>query len=94
MSEQGTLDIAELAQLESELNAAARTKPQTVQLVNYGGMAGIGLSEIIPDPNDTCQTIPHTDVVREKLRAGAKDEQADPADREAARLALKIMYRE
>jgi hypothetical protein len=87
------MGVAEDRQLEWELTAAARTKP-TVQLVNSGGLAGIGLSEIIPDPNDTCQTIPHTDIVRERLRAGAKDEKVDPADREAARQALKIMYRE
>jgi hypothetical protein len=93
MSEETTEAIAELAQLEWELNAATRTGP--VQLVNKpiqpGDWIGAGIAA---DPNDTCQTIPHKDVVREKLRAGAKDEQADPADREAARQALKIMYRE
>ena len=94
MSEETTEAIAELAQLEWELNAAARTKP-TVQLVNKpiqpGDWIGAGIAA---DPNDTVETIPHGDIIREKLRAAAKDEKADPADSEAARQALKIMYRE
>jgi hypothetical protein len=95
VSEQGTADLAERAQLDKDLTACL--KPKAVQLVNNltpiqpGDWIGIGVSG---DPSDTCQSIPHKDVVREKLRAGAKDENADPADREAARQALKIMYRE
>jgi hypothetical protein len=95
MSEESTNDLAELSRLEKELLAGAQ--PRTVQLLNDpmpiqpGDWIGIGVSG---DPNKTVQDLPHVDTIREKLRAGAKDEKADPADRESARQALKIMYRE
>jgi hypothetical protein len=97
MSEQSTADLAELNRLEWELGAAARTKPQSVQLVNNlmpiqpGDWVGIGVTG---DPNKTVQDLPHGDVIHERLRAKVKDLSADPQDRAAAAEALRVMYRE
>jgi hypothetical protein len=95
MSEQETLDIAELAQLDRDLGAATRTKP-AVQLVNNS-----------PEPTEfshwqvgmieayrTADSHPHLDMIRERLRTMAKDLNADPQDRAAAAEALRVMYRE
>jgi hypothetical protein len=89
------MGIAEDYNLEADLRAGAKVK--TVQLVNSpyqiqpGDWVGIGVSG---DPNKTVQDLPHGDVIREKLRAGAKDEKASPEDRAAAKESLRIMYRE
>jgi hypothetical protein len=89
------MGIAEDYNLEADLRAGARVKPKAVQLVNNPPQpAHWPVGYIQGDPNKTVQDLPHGDLIREKLRAGAKDENADPADREAARQALKIMYRE
>jgi hypothetical protein len=92
MSDENTADLAELNRLEWELGAAARTK--SVQLVNSGFMPGLPVGAVAGDPNHTADSHPHLDVVREKLRAGAKDEKAAPEDRAAAIEALRVMYRE
>jgi hypothetical protein len=94
VSEETTEAIAELNRLESDLGAAARTKP--VQLVNNEptGFSHWQVGMVEADPNHTADSHPHKDVVREKLRAGAKDEKASPEDRAAAREALRVMYRE
>lgn len=90
------MGIAEDRELDRQLTECLRNGP-TVQLVNNltpiqpGDWVGIGVSG---DPNHTADSHPHIDTIREKLRAGAKDEKADPADREAARQALRVMYRE
>jgi hypothetical protein len=89
------MGICEDRQLDWELNAAIRTKPQPVQLVNNaiqpGDWIGIGVSG---DPNKTVQDLPHGDVIHERLRAKVKDLSADPQDRAAAAEALRVMYRE
>lgn len=96
MSEESTQAIAELNRLEWELGAAARTGP--VQLVNDSpeprGFSHWQVGMIEPDPNHTADSHPHKDLVREKLRAKAKDLNADPQDRAAAAEALRVMYRE
>ena len=94
MSEESTAAIAELAQLERGLKAGAQ--PKTVQLVNNEptGFNHWQVGMIEADPNHTSDSHPHKDVVREKLRAGAKDEKASPEDRAAAAEALRVMYRE
>jgi hypothetical protein len=90
------MGLAEDRELDRQLTECLRNGP-SVQLVNDltpiqpGDWVGMGVSG---DPNKTVQDLPHVDTIREKLRAGAKDENADPTDREAARQALKIMYRE
>jgi ankyrin repeat protein len=90
------MGIAEDRLLDWELSAAARTKP-AVQLVNDlmpiqpGDWVGIGVSG---DPNHTADSHPHKDLVREKLRAKARDLNADPQDRTQAAEALRVMYRE
>jgi hypothetical protein len=89
------MGICEDRELDRQLTECLRNGP--VQLVN--NPAPRQPSDWVPrgitaDPNDTCQTIPHTDVIRERLRAGAKDEKASPEDRAAATVALRVMYRE
>jgi hypothetical protein len=94
MSDESTNDLAELAQLDRDLGAAVRTKP--VQLVNNErtGFNHWQVSMVEGDPNHTADSHPHTDTIREKLRAKAKDLNADPQDRAAAAEALRVMYRE
>jgi len=94
MSEENTQALAELSRLEWELGAAARTKP--VQLLNNEptGFSHWQVGMIEADPNHTADSHPHTDTIRERLRAKAKDLNADPQDRAAAAEALRVMYRE
>jgi hypothetical protein len=93
MSEQGTADIADRMRLEQDLRAGAKAK--SVQLVNNPPTpAHWPVGYIEADPNHTADSHPHKDVVREKLRAGAKEEKASPQDRAAAAEALRVMYRE
>jgi hypothetical protein len=95
MSEQGTLDIAERAQLDRDLGAAIRTKP--VQLVNnptpIQPTAWIGVG-ITPDPNDTVETVPHPSPVRDRLRAAVADSNTSEQDCQAARETLRISFHE
>jgi hypothetical protein len=99
MSEQGTLDIAELAQLESELNAAARTKPP-VQLVNKSQEAPETKSQWLPvgavigDPNKTRAEIPHPTPVLDALRAAANNPELSEQDRASARECLRVSFHE
>jgi hypothetical protein len=90
------MGICEDRQLDWELNAAIRTKPQPVHLVNNEptGFSHWQVGMIQPDPNHTVDSHPHLDVIRERLRGRAKDENVTPEDREAARQALLVMYRE
>lgn len=89
------MGIAEDYNLEADLRAGAKVKP--VQLVNDlmpiqpGDWVGIGVTG---DPNETVQDLPHDDLIRERLRAKAKDLNADPADRAAAAEALRVIFRE
>jgi hypothetical protein len=46
------------------------------------------------DNKNRAQDSPHGDIIREKLRARAKDLNSDPADREAAKEVLRAIYRE
>ena len=46
------------------------------------------------DPNHTADPHPHENLIRTKLRAKAKDLNADPQDRAQAAEALRVMYRE
>jgi len=46
------------------------------------------------DKNDTCETLPHVNVVREKLRAAANNPDLPEADRNAAREVLRLSYNE
>jgi hypothetical protein len=46
------------------------------------------------DANDTCETKPHFDVVRQKLRDKVLDGSADLADRLAAQQTLRLSYNE
>jgi hypothetical protein len=84
--------IAELHRLERDLGAAVRTKPtcsvteQPLPFWPVGYVQG--------DPNLTVSDLPHVNTIREKLRARAKDLNADPAERQAAAEALRVMYRE
>jgi hypothetical protein len=91
MSDESTNDLAELAQLNKDLTACL--KPKSVQLVNSES-AHWPVGYIQADPNKTVQDLPHGDIIREKLRARAKDEKADPQDRAAAIEALRVIYRE
>ena len=95
MSEQGTADIAERAQLDRDLGAAARTKP--VQLVN--NPAPIQPSAWIPtgivgDPNDTVETVPHPTPVRDRLRVAANNPDLSEQDRASARECLRVSFHE
>lgn len=90
------MGIAEDRELDRQLTECLRNGP-SVQLVNNlmpiqpGDWVGIGVSG---DPNKTVQDLPHGDIIREKLRARAKDEKADPQDRASAIEALRVIYRE
>jgi hypothetical protein len=46
------------------------------------------------DINDTCESKPHFDVVRQKLRDKVLDGSADLADRLAAQQTLRLSYNE
>jgi hypothetical protein len=46
------------------------------------------------DKNDTCETLPHISVVRERLRAAANNPDLPGADRQAAREVLRLSYNE
>ena len=51
----------------------------------------LGLDPVIGDPNSTA---PHTDVIRELLKAKIKDPNTNPIDRESAKKILAITYGE
>jgi hypothetical protein len=87
------MGICEDRELDRQLTECLRNGP--VQLVNNAIQPGDWVTAgITADPNKTVQDLPHGDVIREKLRAGAKDEKASPEDRAAAKESLRIMYRE
>jgi hypothetical protein len=91
--------MEELLVLERQLNAARQTKPAEPQpsdlkIYPHTTWSYLPVGAVIGDPNHTIDSHPHVDKVREKLRAAARDIESDPADREAAAKALKIMYRE
>ncbi len=46
------------------------------------------------DRNDTCESLPHVNVVRERLRAAANNPELPEADRQAAREVLRLSYNE
>jgi hypothetical protein len=46
------------------------------------------------DVNDTCESKPHFNVVREKLRAAARDPDLPETERQAAREVLRLSYNE
>jgi hypothetical protein len=93
MSEQGTLDIAERAQLNRDLGAAIRTKP--VQLVNNPPQpAHWPVGYIQGDPNHTRAEIEHPTPVRDRLRAAVADPHPSEQDRQAARETLRISFHE
>jgi hypothetical protein len=46
------------------------------------------------DVNDTCETKPHVNVVREKLRAAARNPDLPEEERQAAREVLRLSYNE
>jgi hypothetical protein len=72
MSEQGTADLAEKAQLDRDLTACL--KPKTVQLVNNEptGFNHWQVGMIEGDPNHTADSHPHENLIRTKLRAKLK----------------------
>jgi len=85
--------LTEDMQLEKELTAAVRTKPaRSVTEQQNAPFWPIGY--IQADPNHVVSEYPHGDVIREKLRSRAKDSNADPADRQSAAGALRVIYRE
>ncbi len=90
MSEQETLNIAELAQLEKELRAGAQPR-QSVQLVN-NSPPWLPVGAAIADPNHVRADIEHPSPVLDRLRAAIADPNTDPADREAAREVLRISF--
>jgi hypothetical protein len=46
------------------------------------------------DINDTCESKPHVNVVREKLRAAARNPDLPEEERQAAREVLRLSYNE
>jgi len=46
------------------------------------------------DRNDTCESLPHVNVVREKLRAAARNPDLPEVERQAAREVLRLSYNE
>jgi hypothetical protein len=46
------------------------------------------------DVNDTCETKPHVNVVREKLRAAANNPELPEVERQAAREVLRLSFNE
>jgi hypothetical protein len=83
--------VAEKLQADWELGAAVRTKPaeaETVYRSEWMPFESWQVGYVQPDPNRTVDELPHGDVIRERLRARAKDKTADPADRKAAAEAL------
>ena len=46
------------------------------------------------DRNDTAESLPHVNVVRERLRAAANNSALPEADRNAAREVLRLSYNE
>jgi hypothetical protein len=55
-------------------------------------LARLGLTEVEQDPNHTCQSHPHTDVIREKLKERASDPNATDDQRRQAGEMLAMMY--
>jgi len=51
-----------------------------------------GVKTPLGDPNETCDTMPHIDVIHTKLLAAMKDESLPLEDRQAAEKAFKQMY--
>jgi hypothetical protein len=50
----------------------------------------LGLPEVTADPNFTCDTLPHVDVIKQKLLAAAID--GSPIEKENAHKLLEQMY--
>jgi hypothetical protein len=46
------------------------------------------------DRNDTCESLPHFNVVREKLRAAANNPELPEVERQAAREVLRLSFNE
>ena len=46
------------------------------------------------DVNDTCESKPHFNVIREKLRAAARNPDLPEEERQAAREVLRLSYNE
>jgi hypothetical protein len=90
-STETTNDIAELAQLDRDLGAAVRTKPQAVRLVNSEPLP---VGAIIPDPNKTRAEIEHPSPVLDRLRAAIANPETSEQDRASARECLRIAFHE
>jgi hypothetical protein len=64
---------------------------------DYGTVIPEGLSfqtMTSGDINDTCESKPHVNVVREKLRAAANNSELPEAERQAAREVLRLSFNE